>query len=379
MSRFAALIVPIGFVLAACSGGSPSGPSSVTDAGTGSGTVITGAVLGAGGGSGSTGSTTAATGPASAIVVTIVGTSISATVDAKGQFTLTNVPGGTLQLQFTGPNLSGTLTLTNVQAGQTIELSIEVIAGGVALDGERRSTGSEEQVEGRIESLTPGGGGGTLVVAGRTVTIDADTQILQGNQALTFTSLQVGQRVHVKGQPGVSDLVASVVMLQNTTVDIPVNVNGIVAGMTGTNVDFAFMVDGRAVEGDSLTEFFGGSVFADLVDGARVEVKGQQRNGFVYATRIHVNREDDDDEDEDEDDDQTSVSGILTAIGPPAATPVLTVGGKTVRTTAATEVLHHSDTLTFAALEAGMRVVAHGTLQPDGSLLAAWVRIVGND
>jgi hypothetical protein len=378
LSRIAALVVPISFMLAACSGGSPAGPSSVTDAGAGSGTVITGAVLGAGGGAGSTGSTgstTAATGPASSIVVTIVGTSISATVDAKGQFTLTNVPGGTLQLQFTGPNVNGILTLTNIQAGQTIELAIDITSGGVALEGERRSTGSEEQVEGRVESLTPAGGGGTLVVAGRTVTVDADTQILQGNQALTFAALQVGQRVHVKGQPGVTALLANVVMLQNTNVDIPVNLNGMVTGMTGTNVDFAFVVDGRAVEGDTLTEFFGGSVFADLVDGARVEVKGQQRNGFVYATRIHVNRDDDD---EDEDEDQASFSGILTAIGPPVATPVLTVGGKTVRTTATTEVLHQSDTLTFAALQVGMRVVAHGTPQPDGSLLAVWVRIVGN-
>jgi hypothetical protein len=41
-------------------------------------------------------------------------------------------------------------------------------------------------------------------------------------------------------------------------------------------------------------------------------------------------------------------------------------------------VLHQSDTLTFAALQVGMRVVAHGTPQPDGSLLAVWVRIVGN-
>jgi len=379
LARAAAVIVPISFMLAACSGGSPAGPSSATDAGAGSGTVITGAVLGAGSGSGSTGSTTAATGPAASIVVTIVGTSISAIVDAKGQFTLTNVPGGTLQLQFTGPNVNGILTLTNVQAGQTIELAIDITGGGVALEGERRSTGSEEQVEGRIESLTSGGGGGTLVVGGRTVTVDADTQILQGSQALAFSALQVGQRVHVKGQPGVSALLATVVMLQNTNVDVPVNLNGIVTGLTGTNVDFAFMVDGRAVEGDAITEFFGGSVFADLVNGARVEVKGQQRDGFVYATRIHVNREDDDEDDEDEDDDQTSVSGILTAIGPPAATPVLTVGGQTVRTTATTDVLRQSDTLTFAALQVGMRVVAHGTPQPDGSLLAAWVRIVGND
>ena len=54
----------------------------------------------------------------------------------------------------------------------------------------------------------------------------------------------------------------------------------------GTIAAFQFTVDGRLVKGDATTEFFGNSAFSDLVNGARVEVKGSQRDGFVYATRM---------------------------------------------------------------------------------------------
>ncbi len=43
------------------------------------------------------------------------------------------------------------------------------------------------------------------------------------------------------------------------------------------------------MKGDATTVFFGNSKFSDLVNGARVEVKGSQRDAFVFATQIHVN------------------------------------------------------------------------------------------
>jgi hypothetical protein len=50
------------------------------------------------------------------------------------------------------------------------------------------------------------------------------------------------------------------------------------------------MVGDKLVKGDTATVFFGNSAFADLADGKRVEVKGSLRDGFVYATRIHVHK-----------------------------------------------------------------------------------------
>ncbi len=67
------------------------------------------------------------------------------------------------------------------------------------------------------------------------------------------------------------------------------NLNGIVSAFTGTATAFQFAVDGRLVKGDGQTEFFGNSRFSDLANGARVEVKGAQRDAFVYANRIKVN------------------------------------------------------------------------------------------
>lgn len=69
----------------------------------------------------------------------------------------------------------------------------------------------------------------------------------------------------------------------------PVNVNGIVEALSGTADGFQFLSNGLLVKGDAATTFFGGSVFTDLVDGRRAEVKGEQDNGFVRAIRIHVN------------------------------------------------------------------------------------------
>lgn len=69
----------------------------------------------------------------------------------------------------------------------------------------------------------------------------------------------------------------------------PVNVNGVVENMSGGAGEFHFDVGSVLVKGDSSTGFFGGSEYAHLGNGARVEVKGQQRDGWVRADLIHVN------------------------------------------------------------------------------------------
>jgi hypothetical protein len=116
--------------------------------------------------------------------------------------------------------------------------------------------------------------------------------------------------------------------------------------------------------GDALTEFFGGSTLADLVNGARVEVKGDQRDGFIYAERIHVNR---DDNGED-----TEFTGVIEPLSP------LTVGSTIVQTTAATEVRRRGDSLPLSILQAGMTVEVSGRTQSDGSVIARKITIEGN-
>jgi hypothetical protein len=169
-----------------------------------------------------------------------------------------------------------------------VTIQISLTTSSATIESDRRSNGKEEQLEGRVESLPPTTAAGSLVVAGRTVITNATTKFYLQGQTATFADLALGQRVHVKGQTGTGGMIASSVNIQNTNTDTGLNINGIVAGFTGTRQAFQFTVDGRLVKGDLATELFGNTQFSELVNGARVEVKGSQRDAFVYAMRLHV-------------------------------------------------------------------------------------------
>jgi hypothetical protein len=237
------------------------------------------------------GATAAATGSAAdPMKVEIPGTNIVATVSGAGQFQLTNVPTGQVQLHFFGAGADARVTLSAVIEGQTITITVTVVGTSAAIESELRDgTSPEQQIEGRIESLPPTRAG-TLVVAGQTVTTNTQTIIRQGSTTKTFGDLQVGQRVHVKGSLSGTAFVASIIEIQNTQTDLPVTVNGVIDSLSGSELAFQFKVGSQLVEGNNLTVFSGNSSFSDLKNGVRVEVKGQQRDGFVYATQIHVNK-----------------------------------------------------------------------------------------
>jgi hypothetical protein len=73
-----------------------------------------------------------------------------------------------------------------------------------------------------------------------------------------------------------------------------VPINGLVAGLTGAAAAFQFTIDGHLISGDARTDFFGdgnrANSFADLQNGARVEVKAQPQGVNFYAMRIHINK-----------------------------------------------------------------------------------------
>jgi hypothetical protein len=343
----------------------------------GSGSVtINGAVVG---GAGSASATAAMmSGPSAAVpglVVSVVGTEISTPVGIANQFVLREVPSGNIHLQFTAPGLSALLGLQSVREGETVTLSVALTDSSTAeVQSERRSGGSLEQLEGRVEAF-PTTPVGSLVVAGRRVTTDENTRFFMNGAPATFADLAIGQRVHVKGQTSGGSLLASQIHIQNTNAGIPVNLNGIVSGLVVNGDEFEFMIDGRLVRGDELTTFFGGSVFADLIDGVRAEVKGQQGDGFVYAVRIHVNV---DDENEEENDESASIEAELTDITGTVPQLTLTVGTTTVLTNAATEVQRRGDVQDLDALQEGMTVHVVGIRQSNGSLLARMIQIKGD-
>jgi hypothetical protein len=218
----------------------------------------------------------------------VAGTAINASVDAAGKFQLKNVPPGLADLRFSAPGLSAALGLSDLKGGDDVTIQVSLTSSSATIESDRRSNGKEEQLEGRVESLPPTTAAGSLVVAGRTVITNSSTTFYMQGQAATFADLALGQRVHVKGQTGAGGMTASSVNIQNTNTSTGLNINGIVAAFSGTRAAFQFTVDGQLVKGDSLTELYGNTQFSELVNGARVEVKGSQRDAFVYATRLHV-------------------------------------------------------------------------------------------
>ena len=274
--------------VAACNSANPAEPSSASTA-TVNGSIVpagdssSGATAGVNSGSISAASTTPP-----GLLVSVAGTAISASVDAAGKFQLRNVPPGLANLQFSAPGLAAALGLSDLKGGDNVTIEVSLTSSSATVESDRRSNGKQEQLEGRVESLPPTTAAGSLVVAGRTVITNATTKFYMQGQAATFADLALGQRVHVKGLTGTGGMVASSVDIQNTNTSTGLNINGIISGFTGTQAAFQFTVDGRLVKGDATTELYGNTQFSELVNGARVQVKGSQRDGFVYATRLHV-------------------------------------------------------------------------------------------
>jgi hypothetical protein len=255
--------------------------------------TINGSIVAPGGSAGSTQGSALADGPAvipPGLTVAVNGTGASAIVSAAGQFALLNVPPGNAELRFSAPGVLATVTLTGLEAGQTVDIAVSLTSSSAGIESDRRSLGREIQLEGRVESLPPTTAALTVVVAGRAVLTDGTTTFFLNGAPASFAALAIGQRVHVKGQMNGLVLVARTIQIQNTNTDIGVNLNGTVAKLLVTLPTFEFEVDGRLVKGDAQTEFFGNSRFLDLANGVRVEVKGAQRDGFVYANRIHVHK-----------------------------------------------------------------------------------------
>ena len=367
MRRALGFTLAIGIITAACSGKGNT-PTSPSEAGTPSG--------------GSTGSATIAGAVQGGLpsAVAVAGTPVSSSVDSGGRFTLANVPAGDVQLQFTGGGASAMLPVASVQPSQRIELVVSVAGSTAAIESQVRSGGSESELEGRVESLPPTTAPLTFKAAGRLVTTTTSTRFQDGSASRSFGDLQIGMRVHVRGTPSGDGITATLVELQNSRVDIPVEVNGVIDTLTGIASAFQFKIGSIVVKGDASTAFFGdgnrSDTFADLEDGARVEVKGQQRDGFVYAVRIHINNNDDDDDDDDEGQNTSaSIEGRLNAIGGTAPALVLTVGTTTVRTSASTTVKRRGDVQSLDTLRVGQTLHVVGTRQNDGSLDARKIEI----
>src|SRR5437868_3707995 len=132
-----AAVVALAFttaLLAACGGGSPSGPDA-------QGIVVRGVVQGAQTlRSSSLHATSTSAGTATITVTVAENPAITTTVGADGSFTLRGLPAGGFTLVFTSGGAEiGRLSFAEVLANQEITLSVQVSNSGVVLLEEQRN------------------------------------------------------------------------------------------------------------------------------------------------------------------------------------------------------------------------------------------------
>jgi len=172
---------------AACGGTeslSPAGPSGFRES---RGAVIIGQLTGIPVGASTTG-TTARAEDSSKLSVTIVGTDITTDVNGIGQFQLTGVPPGDVQLRFSGNGVSGTITLTGVAAGDRIHIVVTLSGNAARLVREDRedddddddddddNDDDEDEFEGAVSGLSGTCPSITFIVAGVTVNTNSATR-----------------------------------------------------------------------------------------------------------------------------------------------------------------------------------------------------------
>jgi hypothetical protein len=293
--------------------------------------------------------------------VTVGSTSNSAQVDSTGQFAITNAPSGTVDLRFTGPGISSSLSLANLLADQTVTMVVTVSGQIATLESCRRVRGTDEEIEGRIESLAPPN---SFVVAGRTVSTGASTTFTAAGQTVAFDVLGIGQRITVKGQSSGSALIAAQVDVLTPVVIGNLSLNGGISNFTGTRGAFQFTVGGTQVQADAATIFDAGSLFNEMANGLTIAVTGVQRTGFVYATRLTITSP------------TAAFTGrIISTNGTPPQLVVI-VTTETVMVTALTDVRRKGNPQNASTIATGQTIDVTGRRMADGTVVASMVNIL---
>jgi hypothetical protein len=129
----------VALIAAGCGGGSPARPSGQT------GAVIAGTVTSASGAASTAGLNGAprfirpSASPFAGLTVRIVGSDRSALVGDDGTFQITDVPGGTVRLQFSGDGVNVTISIQNVSPDQFIQIQVQLGGSSAQILDETRT------------------------------------------------------------------------------------------------------------------------------------------------------------------------------------------------------------------------------------------------
>lgn len=235
----------------------------------------------------------------STVTVTIEGTNISSTVDGNGNFTLTNVPAGTVQLHFQGRGADAMLTISGIQSNDNLQITVTLNGRNANLDSRNSSSNNNNNgvlVNGRIDSIVVATR--TLRVGTDSVVADNSTTIRHGNQTFAFTDLKVGDHIQVKGTRDGSTVRASEIKVENDDGDDNEDndhdnngnnnstAQGTVTGLGGTCPSVTFFIGSTKVT-TSLSTRFEDVTCLMLANSMKVEVKGTKANdGTLMASTI---------------------------------------------------------------------------------------------
>ncbi len=218
----------------------------------------------------------------------ITGTNISTTTDGEGQFTLTGVPPGDVQLEFSGQGTNAKIVITGVGAQDQITISVTLNGNNAHVDSEHRGgrddRGKDHDLSGPVSSLNGTCPSLTFIVQGSRITTTAST-VFEG---VTCANLRNGAKVTVTGAAGADGATAATrVHLEDSDKDQN-EVSGVVSGLPATNTcpTLTFMVKDTKVTTTAST-VFAGVTCANLKNGAKVEVTGPRGgDGSIAATRV---------------------------------------------------------------------------------------------
>jgi Domain of unknown function (DUF5666) len=309
----------------------------------------------------------------SSVTVSIVGTNISTTTDGQGQFTLSNVPTGTVTLNFTAPGSSATITLSGIGPDDKVEIAVTLNGNNARVDSERHSSPGNDKGEfqGRISSIDATAK--SFQIPGMTIKTTSSTIIRHGNRTFQFSDLKVGDHIQAKGTRDGTTLTATEIKVEDDNDDNDnedkneAEVEGVVSGSTGTCPAVTFMVGSKKVTTNSATSFRDGSCADATTNGATVEVKGtRQSDGSILATRVDLEKKA-----------PAATTVTLTGVisGSTGTCPAVTFTVQSTKVTVNSSTTFPSTTCADTTKN-DANVTVTGTKQADGSVLATSVALV---
>jgi hypothetical protein len=226
------------------------------------------------------------------VTVSVVGTGISTAADIQGQFTLTNVPAGTVQLNFTGGGANAVVTLSGVGANDRVQIEVTLNGNRAHIDSEHHNNG---EISARIVSID--GGNKTFRAGDWTIRVTDSTIIRHGSTKLQFSDLKVDDHVQVRGSRDGSTVTATEIKVKHAgdaenddDDDHEAELEGVVSGLGSSSCPgITFTIQGTKVAADKDTTYGSDTSCSAIKNDLKVEVKGiKQSDGSVLARRISL-------------------------------------------------------------------------------------------